>query len=134
MANGNFVVQNGLTVGPLTIDAATGSISTSGTVTISGGLGGVTQISKNDTSISINDTGTGSNVLIAIDGVTEHTLTQYLTTLNGNLYVNTTTAATSSTTGALQVAGGAGIAGNVYIGGITNHAGNVAFEIGRAHV
>ena len=99
MANGNFVVQNGLTVGPLTIDAATGSISTSGTVTISGGLGGVTQISKNDTSISINDTGTGSNVLIAIDGVTEHTLTQYLTTLNGNLYVNTTTAATSSTTG-----------------------------------
>ena len=128
MANGNFVVQNGLTVGPLTIDAATGSISTSGTVTISGGLGGVTQISKNDTSISINDTGTGSNVLIAIDGVTEHTLTQYLTTLNGNLYVNTTTAATSSTTGALQVAGGAGIAGNVYIGGITSHTGNVSFD------
>ena len=33
MANGNFVVQNGLTVGPLTIDAATGNItSTSATV------------------------------------------------------------------------------------------------------
>ena len=29
MANSNFIVQNGLTVGPLTIDAATGAISTS---------------------------------------------------------------------------------------------------------
>jgi hypothetical protein len=32
MANSNFVVQNGLTVGSLTIDAATGNISTSGTI------------------------------------------------------------------------------------------------------
>jgi hypothetical protein len=30
MANGNFVVQNGLTVGPLTIDAATGAITNTG--------------------------------------------------------------------------------------------------------
>ena len=33
MANTNFTVHNGLTVGPLTIDASTGSINTSGTVT-----------------------------------------------------------------------------------------------------
>jgi hypothetical protein len=33
MANQNFVVQNGLTVGPLTIDATTGSITTTGTIT-----------------------------------------------------------------------------------------------------
>jgi hypothetical protein len=33
MANNNFVVQNGLTVGPLTIDAATGSITTTGNIT-----------------------------------------------------------------------------------------------------
>lgn len=33
MANSNFVVQNGLTVGPLTIDAATGSITTTGSIT-----------------------------------------------------------------------------------------------------
>jgi len=39
MANTNFVVHNGLTVGPLTIDAATGNISTtSGNVQLSGGL------------------------------------------------------------------------------------------------
>ena len=33
MANGNFVVQNGLTVGPLTINATTGDITTSGNIT-----------------------------------------------------------------------------------------------------
>ena len=88
MANGNFIVQNGLQVGPLTIDAATGSISTTGTVTVTGIA--VSAISQNDSSISINDTGSGSNVSIVIDGVTEHVLTQTLTTLNGNLKVNTT--------------------------------------------
>jgi hypothetical protein len=88
MANSNFVVHNGLTVGPLTIDAATGSISTTGTVSVAGIA--VSAISQNDSSISINDTGTGSNVSIVIDGATEHVLTQYLTTLNGNLLVNST--------------------------------------------
>jgi hypothetical protein len=34
MANSNFVVQNGLTVGPLTIDAATGDIATTGNIAI----------------------------------------------------------------------------------------------------
>jgi hypothetical protein len=37
MANSNFVVHNGLTVGPLTIDAATGNISTTGTIAVTGG-------------------------------------------------------------------------------------------------
>lgn len=87
MANSNFVVQNGLTVGPLTIDAATGSIQTTGTVNISGGLA-TSSITKNDSSITINDTGTGSNISIVIDGTTEHVLTSTLTTLNGNLLVN----------------------------------------------
>lgn len=36
MANSNFVVHNGLTVGPLTIDAATGNITTSGNITSTG--------------------------------------------------------------------------------------------------
>jgi hypothetical protein len=84
MALGNFVVQNGLTVGPLTIDAATGSISTSGTVNISGGLA-VSTISKNDSSLSINDTGSGSNITFNIDGATEHVMTGTLTSLRGEL-------------------------------------------------
>lgn len=32
MANSNFVVHNGLTVGPLTIDAATGTVSSTGAI------------------------------------------------------------------------------------------------------
>jgi hypothetical protein len=84
MANNNFVVHNGLTVGPLTIDAATGSISTPGTVNITGGLA-VSTISKNDSSLSINDTGSGSNITFNIDGGTEHVMTGTLTSLRGNL-------------------------------------------------
>ena len=43
MANSNFVVHNGLTVGPLTIDAATGAITTSGNISVtgSGSFGGL---------------------------------------------------------------------------------------------
>lgn len=36
MANSNFVVHNGLTVGPLTIDAATGDIVTTGNISAAG--------------------------------------------------------------------------------------------------
>jgi hypothetical protein len=37
MANTNFVVHNGLTVGPLTIDAATGALTTTGNISVTGG-------------------------------------------------------------------------------------------------
>lgn len=72
MANSNFVVKNGLTVGALTIDAATGNITTSGT--ISGDLA-TTSIAKNDTSLALNDTGTGSDVAVTIDGTEIFTVT-----------------------------------------------------------
>jgi hypothetical protein len=127
MANSNFIVHNGLTVGPLTIDAATGSINTPGTVTVTGGLA-VSTISKNDSSISINDTGTGSSVVIAIDGVTEHTLTATLTSLataltaSGNVVAGSGTTSTTTTTGALVVVGGAGVSGALNIGGATQAA------------
>ena len=39
MANSNFVVHNGLTVGPLTIDATAGNISTTGSVTATSFVG-----------------------------------------------------------------------------------------------
>jgi len=72
MANSNFVVKNGLTVGALSIDAATGNITTSGT--ISGDLA-TTSIAKNDTSLALNDTGTGSDVAVTIDGTEIFTIT-----------------------------------------------------------
>jgi len=49
MANSNFIVQNGLTVGPLTIDAATGSITTTGTI------GGTIYVA-NETVVNLNST------------------------------------------------------------------------------
>ena len=110
MANSNFVVQNGLTVGPLTISAVTGDITTTGNVTLSGtGSLGVSQIAKNDSSITINDTGTGSNVVIQIDGSLASTVSA------AGLNLTASTASTTYTDGALVVAGGVGIAGNVHI-------------------
>ena len=38
MANSNFVVHNGLTVGGLTIDAATGNLITSGDLIVGGNV------------------------------------------------------------------------------------------------
>jgi hypothetical protein len=71
MANSNFVVHNGLTVGPLTIDAATGAITTSGNISVTGGgsFGGLdaarinsggsnVQVTASFVNVSVN----GSNV------------------------------------------------------------------------
>ena len=48
----------------------------------------------------------------------------------GNLVLTYTQAATSTTTGALQVGGGAGIAGALYVGSTINTAGNVLAAAG----
>ena len=98
MANSNFVVHNGLTVGPLTIDAATGDITTPGNVTVTGELG-VSQIQKNDSSISINDTGTGSTVIIDIDGSTRANINSTGINLTGGV---TATGNISGSAGALS--------------------------------
>lgn len=46
----------------------------------------------------------------------------------GNLVANSGVASTSTTSGALQVIGGAGITGNINIGGTTTLSGTVAFD------
>jgi hypothetical protein len=135
MANKNFVVHNGLTVGALTIDAATGDINTSGNVNISGSVG-VSQITKNDSSISINDTGSGSTVYIVVDGTTEHTVdADGVSLAAGNRYaINGTSVLNATTLGAavvnsslttvgnltsLSVAGAATVFGNLTVQGLT---------------
>jgi hypothetical protein len=135
MANKNFVVHNGLTVGPLTIDAATGDINTSGNVNISGSVG-VSQIAKNDSFISINDTGTSSSVVIQIDGNTEHTINEFgvdlavnnryaidgnsvlTATALGNNVVDSSLTTLGNLT-ALSVAGPATVYGNLTVQGLT---------------
>ena len=91
MANSNFVVHNGLTVGPLTIDAVTGSISTSGNITTTG-----------TTTTFINEIVTGTEAVY------------------GNLTANSGYAATSTTTGALVVTGGVGVSGALWLGANLN--------------
>ena len=135
MANKNFVVQHGLTVGPLTIDAATGDINTSGNIVITGSLG-VSQISKNDSSVSINDTGSSSTVTISIDGTTEHTVdADGVNLASGDRYaiagtsvLNATTLGTAvvnsslTTVGnltSLSVAGDTSVYGNLTVQGLT---------------
>jgi hypothetical protein len=68
MASSYFKVKNGIQIGPLSIDATTGEISsTAGAVSFGGNIA-VSSISKNDSSIAINDTGSSSNVDIIVDG------------------------------------------------------------------
>ena len=64
MANSNFVVHNGLTVGPLTIDAATGAISTTGAITTTGASPRISQNASNVivTSQFVNVSIAGSNI------------------------------------------------------------------------
>ena len=63
MANSNFVVHNGLTVGPLTIDALTGDITSTGNIAISGPLG-TNKISTGASNVAT----TSSYVNVAING------------------------------------------------------------------
>lgn len=127
MANKNFVVHNGLTVGPLTIDAATGDINTPGNVTVTGDLG-VSQISKNDSSISINDTGTESTVVIDIDGSTTVSIDADGVNISagdyyaiaGNSVLNATTLGVNIVNSSLTTVGNLtalGVAGNATIYG-----------------
>jgi hypothetical protein len=129
MANSNFIVHNGLTVGPLVIDAATGSITTPGDVSITGNLG-VSQISKNDSSVSINDTGTGSTVVIKIDGATEQTVdangvnlaTGGYYSINGSSVLNATTLGSGVTASSLTSVGtltGLTVSGTTALAGTT---------------
>ena len=129
MANANFVVQNGLTVGPLTIDAATGSINTSGDINITGNLG-VSQIAKNDSSVSINDTGSGSTIVIKIDGTTEQSVDANGVNLasggyysiNGSSVLNATTLGSGVTASGLTSVGtltGLTVSGTTALAGTT---------------
>jgi hypothetical protein len=179
MANGNFVVQNGLTVGGVTIDATSGNITTSGVLSttntsypaafndltiagniISSGTGyfdlpvgttaqrptspNVGMVRYNTTTSSYEGYGAGSawsslGGVKSVDGKAyisaeisagdatdvlrfyagdSGSSTQVAWASSSNVSILPTTAATSTTSGALQVAGGVGIAGATYIGGV----------------
>ena len=66
MANSNFVVHNGLSVGPLTIDATTGALTTSGNISVtgSGSFGGLDAAKINSTASNVQVTTSFVNVSI----------------------------------------------------------------------
>jgi len=194
MANSNFVVHNGLSVGPTSIDAASGNITIpvgrhitignvmlrdngggrlairditdnadavvdatldSGSQTLGNIQIGTNHIESIDSNgpISLRPNGAG-NIALAANTVmlgkggaytligtgiqTDATLGLNFTPSNiivqttgalssGNIRVPMTTAATSLTTGAFQVIGGAGISGALYVGNIVlpNQTANI---------
>jgi hypothetical protein len=154
MANTNFTVHNGLTVGPTSIDATSGNISTTatfvttnatnststitGAMVISGGLGVGGSVNANayysnyylySNGAPITTPAGGSNTFVQFNDGTNFAGATYLqyNKASGNLVSNSTTASTSTTTGALVLSGGAGIGGSVYIGGSLSVGGNTTF-------
>jgi len=141
MANGNFVVQNGLTIGPMTIDAATGSISTTGNITTTGttttfineivtGTEAVYGLLTANAGIASTSTTTGTFVVTGGVGVSGAIYNGGTIISSGNIVAASGTASTSATTGALIVAGGVGISGNVFTAGWIVPTGNTTQNLG----
>ena len=100
MANGNFIVQNGLQIGPLTIDAATGTITTTGNITTTGTV-----------TTFINEIVTGTEAVY------------------GQLSANAGIGSLSTTTGTFLVTGGMGITGDAFHGGNIHSTGTAYLKI-----
>jgi len=79
-------------------------------------LGGVKSVDAKAYIIAERSAGAGDDVVRVYSG-DSGTSTQTAWFSTSNISILPTTQSTSSTTGALQVAGGAGIAGNLYVGG-----------------
>lgn len=107
MANNNFVVQNGLTVGPYTVFAGNGDIITAGNVTTTGsgsinsanGFGGLNPASiySGASNVSV----TAGTIYANISSVTVMSIAAAGVTVPGNLYVqgNLVTVNTAEVTG-----------------------------------
>ena len=129
MANSNFVVHNGLTVGPLTIDAATGDINTPGNVNITGNIG-VSSIQKGDSSINITDTGSNSTVVITIDGTNRSNINSSGMYLTGLLNVSGNVLASSMTANVMSVSATSGLTINGAIAATLADATALAIALG----
>ena len=129
MANTNFTVHNGLTVGPTTIDAASGNITLGGSIITTGSSGfpvtapaggnGYGTIYANNYAGNISAYVVADNTFVHIGSLTNTQLnlkvngtTPAFIGTSGNLVVTTATTSTNTTTGAI-VAPSIGIIGNV---------------------
>ena len=89
MANSNFVVQNGLTVGPLAIDATSGDITTSGNISVTGAgvFGGLSSNKIYQGAANVTVTSSFVNVAIGSSNVASFSSTG-LTVLGTTTTVN----------------------------------------------
>jgi hypothetical protein len=90
MANSNFVVHNGLTVGPLTIDAATGALTTTGPINSSSStpaiFSGANIVAASGTTSTTPQT--GALVVVGGLGVSGNISVGGSVTINGNITVS----------------------------------------------
>ena len=138
MANGNFVVQNGLTVGPLTIDATTGSITTTGNITSTSAIANesVNTLSAN---VIIAGSSTG-NIAVTGNVLPSANITYALGSRTmmwkdvfvgpGTLYINGTPVLGASTTGTPTINFTASAGQNIAIA--TNGGGILQLDGGSA--
>ena len=76
----------------------------------------VTNLINDDSSIYIYDTGANGRIEVKVDGDLVANITQDITTLTNDVKVSNTTVSTTTTSGALVVTGGVGVAGNITVG------------------
>jgi hypothetical protein len=117
MANNNFEVQQGLTVGNLSIYAGNGAVITSGPITVgdAGSIAGSLNVGGNFS--------TGPTTLRATLDVKSDALFESNVTLTGGI------TSTSISSGTLQITGGAGISADVVIGGNITQTGTAYMGI-----
>ncbi len=127
-------------------DSTASTSTTSGAVIITGGagIGGnlyVGGLINGASTITSASTLTASNGFTLTTGALNLTstsgaiaLTSTTFTTNNPLITTSTTTSTSTATGALQVSGGAGIVGNLYVGGSINGASGLVITSGNINM
>lgn len=144
----NFYTNNGLFSSAVAINAAIGSytLEVAGDTYLNGGV--VISNAENVAPIVVQS---GNLTAIPTLGAIEFDGRDFYVTGNinnsasrlsltsvsravGNIYVSNTTPATSTTTGALVVAGGVGIGGNLYVGDDIRYSGNILPAPGVSNV
>ena len=133
-STGNFTVGQDLTV---TGDTTATDINAVGIVTATGGIevgvagvGGTIAANGNTTLAGVLTATSFSGDGSALTGVasTDNIITGVAVTIGGILRVTDTTQSTSSTTGAVIVSGGVGIAKSLHVGGNVTVGGTLTYE------
>jgi len=75
--------------------------------------------------LATGNLGNAADIVFATGGFLDANEKMRFINATGQFWIETATNATSATSGALKVSGGAGIAGNAYVGGLISAAGNV---------